>query len=101
MVPAAGHGPSTPALFRLPAIGALAGTAAGITAAAGSRVAMRISAAVAHPALSEAGVRTENGNVVGVITVGGTLGLILFGTILTAGAGLLYLALRRWLPGPP
>ena len=35
---------------------------------------------------------------VGKITAGGTIFLVLFGTVLGAGGALLYLALRRWLP---
>lgn len=62
----------------------------------GARVAMRISGVAAGPAL--VGVRTENGNPVGDITLGGTLFLVLYAG-LSSGVygGLLYAALRPWL----
>jgi hypothetical protein len=60
------------------------------------RVVMRISGFMAGPAL--AGVHTENGNVVGEITVAGTLALIIF-VGLPSGilGGLLYALLEPWL----
>ncbi len=42
---------------------------------------------------------TENGNEVGVITSGGTLSLIAFTAFAGATAGVLYVLMRRWLPG--
>lgn len=60
------------------------------------RVVMRISGFMAGPAL--AGVHTENGNVVGDITLAGTLALITF-VGLPSGilGGLLYALLEPWL----
>ncbi|HEV8534398.1 MAG TPA: hypothetical protein VGR87_01570 [Candidatus Limnocylindria bacterium] len=57
---------------------------------------MRLSAMVAGSTAQ--GMTTENGNVVGEITLGGTVALILFGGVF-AGlfGGLLYAALRPWL----
>jgi hypothetical protein len=49
---------------------------------------------------STAGLITENGNEVGVVTLGGTASLVFF-TALFLGipAGLMYVVVRRWLPG--
>jgi hypothetical protein len=60
------------------------------------RIVMRISGFMAGPAL--AGVQTENGNVVGDITVAGTIALIVF-VGLPSGilGGLLYALLEPWL----
>ncbi|HEY2959409.1 MAG TPA: hypothetical protein VGM21_14585 [Actinomycetota bacterium] len=74
------------------------GVGAGVLAAgAGSRLVMRLLAATAGPEAQ--GQVTEAAEVVGRISVGGTIGLFLFGGVL---AGLLsaaaYLLLRRWLP---
>ena len=46
------------------------------------------------------GVVTENGNISGEITVGGTIGLIIFGGVFTGiFGGLVYVLVRRWVPG--
>ena len=43
---------------------------------------------------------TENGNITGEITAGGTFGLIIFvGLISGVIGGLVYVMIRRWLPG--
>ena len=76
---------------------ALAGIVAGVLVGGLlGRVVMRISGFMAGPAL--AGVHTENGNVVGDVTVAGTLALITF-VGLPSGAlgGLLYALLEPWL----
>src|SRR3990172_980876 len=77
---------------------ALAGAFAGVLVGGlGSRVAMRISGALSDAALVGVAV-TNNGNVLGQVTLGGTLGLVLFGGL---GPGLLfgaiYGAVRPWL----
>ena len=47
-----------------------------------------------------AGLITDNENVVGEITLEGTLFLVLFAGVATGSiGGLLYMAVRRWLPG--
>jgi hypothetical protein len=67
-----------------------------VVAGLGSRLAMRV-LAVADP--DAAGIFTENGNVVGEITLGGTTALIVFiGIPLGLAAGLIVFAVRRWLP---
>jgi hypothetical protein len=83
--------------LRAAGIGSLGGAIAGLVSGGiGGRVAMRIVAIVAGP--DQVGLTTENGNRVGDITVGGTLGLVLFagvfGGIL---GGLIYEAVRPWL----
>ena len=84
------------------AVRALAGClAAGIVVGmvvggVGSRLAMRITGAV-NPDVR--GSFTENGNVVGDITLGGTLALVVFvGALFGVAAGLLVFLVRRWLP---
>ena len=85
-------------LVRAMGIGVLAGLAAGFLAGGiGSRLAMRISAIAAGPAMR--GTFTENGNRVGEITLDGTLFLLVFnGPIVGLFGGLVYVALRPWLP---
>lgn len=59
------------------------------------RIVMRISAIAAD----SDGLLTEGGNRVGDITVGGTIGLIVFGGILFGVAGgFVFLTMRPWLP---
>ena len=85
-------------LVRAMGIGVLAGLAAGFVAGGlGSRVAMRIAAIAAGP--GQRGVLTENGNRVGEITLDGTLFLVVFnGPIVGLFGGLVYVAVRPWLP---
>jgi hypothetical protein len=83
-------------LGRLLLTGLLCGFVAGfIVGGIGSRVAMRILAAVNT---DQAGVLTENGNISGQITLDGTLFLLFNGIFFGAIGGLLYVAIRRWLP---
>lgn len=85
-------------LARPIAIGAGAGFIAGLIAGGvGSRIAMRI---IALADSSKNGLITENGNIVGEVTLDGTLGLLFFAAVFfgTFG-GLLYIAIRRWIPG--
>ncbi len=83
------------AFARTVAIGALSGFVVGLIAGGvGSRLAMRVSGILTEPAFRS--VLTENDNVVGEITVGGTAMLILLGGIFGAAGGLLYVAMRPW-----
>jgi hypothetical protein len=67
-----------------------------VVAGIGSRLVMRL---LAMADGSARGSFTENGNQVGDITLGGTLGLIAFVGIPTGVlAGLVVFAVRRWLP---
>ena len=77
--------------------GGLAGTLAGVLfLGAGSRVVMRISALLNPEAR---GVITENENIVGDITLGGTLGLVIFiGIFGGLVVGTVWVVVRGWLP---
>ena len=79
-------------------MGAFGGIAAGILVGGiVNRLIMRILAMLNE---EKAGVMTENGNITGEITAGGTLGLIIFVGIITGVVGgLIYVLVRRWLPG--
>jgi len=62
------------------------------------RVAMRVSGFTAGPSM--VGARTENGNLVGDITVGGTFALVVFVGIASGLlGGILYALLEPWLRG--
>ncbi len=74
--------------------GAIAGV---ISAGVGSRVVMRI-IALADP--STDGLVTDADATVGDITFGGTINLLLLGTIAGVMGGVVYLGIRRWLPVP-
>ncbi len=82
----------------------LAALRAGVTAGAisgavvggvGGRLVMRIVALI-DP--SAAGVRTDFGATVGEVTAGGTITLMILTTLAGTIGGVLYIALRRWLP---
>jgi hypothetical protein len=75
-----------------------AGFIAGLLAAgAGGRLMMRLLAVTAGPGAQ--GSITEAGQVVGRISVDGTIGFIVFTALfLGLGSGVLYLLLRPWLP---
>jgi len=77
--------------------GGMSGVVAGIVVGGlGGRLVMRI-AALLHP--DAAGALTENGNRIGDITLGGTLGLVLFGVISCAMAGAVWVIVSPWIPG--
>jgi hypothetical protein len=82
-------------LRRCAAIGLLAGL---ISAGVGSRLVMKI-IALADPSTS--GVTTDASATVGEFTADGTVGLLVLGAIAGLLGGLVYLGLRRWLPGSP
>lgn len=82
-------------LIREFGIGALAGAAAGALAGLASRIVMRISGSAAGP--EAIGELTQSGFVVGDVTTGGTLGLVLLGAIGGTLGGAVYVALRPWL----
>ncbi len=87
-------------ILREMARGGLAGIVVGIVVGGiGGRLLMRV-AALAEP--DAAGLRTENGNVIGAITVEGTLALLVFGGLLTGAIiGSLWVVIRPWLPERP
>jgi hypothetical protein len=78
-----------------------AGVGAGILAAgAGGRLVMRLLAVTAGP--NAQGQITEANEIVGRITVDGTVGFFLFtGILFGLAAAAAYLPLRRWLPNGP
>jgi hypothetical protein len=86
----------TDGLGRAALVGATAGVGAGAVAGFLSRVAMRVTGATSDPFLV-----TENGNVVGRVTLGGSVLLIVAGAIFGMVLGLSYVAIRRWLPTAP
>lgn len=77
--------------------GGLAGAIAGIVVAGlGGRIVMRL-AAIIIP--SSAGQFTENGNVIGEVTLPGTLALILFGGLLFGlVGGTVWVVISPWIP---
>ena len=78
--------------------GGVAGLIAGVlVAGVGGRIAMRL-AAIAVP--DATGAFTENGNRIGAITLGGSLGLIVGGGLVIGfGAGFVWVTIRPWIPG--
>ena len=80
-------------------VATVAGLGAGLlVAGGGGRLAMRLLAATAGDAAQ--GRITEAEEVVGEITTGGTIGFLIFtGLIFGAASGVLYVLIRRWLPG--
>ena len=85
------------ASVRALAIGALAGLIAGVIGwGLGFRVVMRIAALAAGP--ERQGAITQNGNRVGDITLAGTLELLFTGAVLGVVFGIVYVAVRPWLP---
>ncbi len=77
--------------------GGLSGLLVGVVGGGlGGRLVMRI-AALLHP--DAVGSFTENGNRIGDITLGGTLGLVLFGLITCAIAGAVWVVVSPWIPG--
>lgn len=80
--------------------GGLAGLLVGlVVGGVGGRLLMRVAALLEPEA---AGLRTENGNVIGAITFEGTLALLVFGGLLTGVLiGALWVVIRPWLPRRP
>ena len=87
-------------VLREMARGGLAGLIVGLVVGGiGGRLLMRVAALLEPDA---AGLRTENGNVIGAITSEGTLALLLFGGLLSGViVGALWVAIRPWLPRRP
>jgi hypothetical protein len=77
--------------------GVIAGAMSGaVFGGVGGRIVMRIVALIDQSAY---GVRTDSGATVGEITAGGTIGLTIVTMLAAIICGVLYIALRRWLPG--
>ncbi len=83
-------------LSRWIAIGVIAGFAAGFATGLWARVAMRLAGILTVD--RNRGLLTENDAVVGQISMGGTLSLAMFGAMIGVAGGLVYAAIRTWLP---
>jgi hypothetical protein len=84
-------------LRRILAVGLASAVAGVLVAGIGGRVAMRI-AALLNP--QAAGSVTENGAIVGAITLDGTFALLFFGGLLGGLiASVVFVAIEQWLPG--
>lgn len=79
--------------------GGLASVIAGtVVAGIGGRVIMRIAAMLSPDAT---GRLTDNGEVIGTISANGTLALLIFGGLLSGAiAGVVWVVVSPWLPGP-
>jgi hypothetical protein len=86
-------------LYRLLAIGVLAGFVAGLVASSWTRLAMRLAGFLTVD--QNRGLLTTAEAVVGEITFGGTLFLGIFGGVVGIAGGLLYITIRGWLPTHP
>lgn len=76
--------------------GGIAGVLTGLLVAGiGGRLTMRLAALIVPESL---GRFTENGNRIGDITAGGTLGLILFGLVVGLVIGAIWVLVSSWLP---
>ena len=84
-------------LYRILAIAAMAGFLGGFFAGGWARIAMRLAGTLTSD--GNRGLLTENDAVVSEITFGGTLFLAFTGAAFGVVVGLLYIAIRRWLPG--
>jgi hypothetical protein len=84
-------------LVRDIARGGIAGIIVGVfVAGLGGRVVMRV-AALLHP--NAVGMRTENGEVIGDVTLNGTMALLIFGGLgMGLVAGTIWVAVSPWLP---
>lgn len=91
---------SSPVVDRLrwvAARGIAAVVAGGLVLGLGGRLVM-FASRLLHP--DAVGRVTENGNVVGEFTLGGTVALLVFGGLLSgAMAGVVWVVVREWLPG--
>ncbi|MDQ3655633.1 MAG: hypothetical protein M3457_11210 [Chloroflexota bacterium] len=86
-------------IYRLLAIAVIAGFSAGLLTGLWTRLAMRIAGELT--ADRNRGLLTENDAVVGELTIDGTISLALTGAFAGLVGGLLYIAIRRWLPAHP
>src|SRR5438270_9353032 len=86
-------------VLRTLCIGLVGGAVAGVLVGGmGGRLIMRILAATSGAGAQ--GLQTQADETVGKVTSNGTMGLIIFaGLFFGIAGGLIYVALRRWLPG--
>ncbi len=92
------RGPRADQIAREIAIGGLSGLIAGVLIAGiGGRLFMRVAAAIDPSAL---GSITSNGNRIGEVTLGGTVGFIVFiGLLFGVVAGIIWVTVAPWVPG--
>jgi hypothetical protein len=84
-------------IFRDITRGGLAGVVVGLIGCGiGGRIVMRLAALLVP---LSAGAHTENGNVIGEITLGGTLALGVFGLVVGLVAATIWVAVAPWIPG--
>lgn len=84
-------------IFREMVRGGVAGMITGaIVGGVGGRIVMRLAFLVVP---GSAGSATENGNIIGQVTLPGTLGLVMFGAIVGLFVGASWVALAPWIPG--
>jgi hypothetical protein len=86
-------------IYRLLAIAVIAGFSAGFLSGLWTRLAMRIAGELTIQ--KNRGLLTESDAVVGKLTLGGTLFLAMTAAVVGVAGGLLYVAIRRWLPTHP
>jgi hypothetical protein len=84
-------------LVRQLAIATMAGMAGGFVTGLWARIVMRLAGYLTID--SHRGLLTENNAVVGEITFAGTMAIAVTGAIMGVLGGVLYVAVRRWLPG--
>jgi len=85
------------AILRDIARGGITGLIVGLVGAGiGGRIVMRLAALIVP---ESAGSFTENGFPIGAITLGGSLGLVLFGLFLGAGVATIWVVVSPWIPG--
>jgi hypothetical protein len=83
-------------VYRLLAIGAISGFGAGFVTGIWTRIAMRFAGMLTID--RNRGLLTESDSVVGQMTLAGTLSLAVFAGMIGVIGGLLYVAIRYWLP---
>ncbi|MEJ7901217.1 MAG: hypothetical protein WKF63_05180 [Thermomicrobiales bacterium] len=83
-------------LSRWIAIGVIAGFAAGFATGLWTRVAMRLAGILTVD--RNRGLLTENDAAIGQLSLAGTLSLAMFGAMIGVVGGLVYVAIRTWLP---
>ncbi|MDQ3656834.1 MAG: hypothetical protein M3457_17385 [Chloroflexota bacterium] len=84
------------AACRLIAIGVIAGFVAGLVTGIWVRIAMRLAGMLTVDRNRR--LLTENDAIVGQMTIEGTISLAIFGGMIGVAGGLLYVAIRTWLP---
>jgi hypothetical protein len=85
------------AFYRIVAIAVIAGFVGGFLTGGWTRIAMRIAGTLTSD--RNHGLLTENDAAVGQLTLGGTLTIAFTGAAFGILAAMIYIAVRRWIPG--